>query len=334
MTASLRSRLSAASLTALILAAPLSPALADMAADMAYVSNEKDDTMSVIDLDKMEVVKTIPVGQRPRGIYLTPDNQKILLCASDDDAIQVIDVKTLEIEHNLPSGVNPETFAVSHNGQRVYTSNESDNIVTVIDVPTRTVEAQIDVGVEPEGMAVSPDGRIAVNTSETTNMVHWIDTGTLQIFENSLVDQRPRHAEFTKDGKQLWVSAEIGGTVTIFDVETQEEIGKISFEVKGIHQDRVQPVGIKLTDDGRYGFVALGPANHVAVVDQKSFEVLDYLLVGRRVWHMALTPDQTRLVTTNGISGDVSVIDVDKLKVLKSIKVGRFPWGVDIRPGN
>ena len=79
-------------------------------------------------------------------------------------------------------------------------------------------------------------------------------------------------------------------------------------------------------------FVALGPANRVAVVDAQTFEVKDYLLVGRRVWHMDFTPDERLLLTTNGVSNDVSVIDVPSLKVIKSIPVGRYPWGVAIQP--
>lgn len=106
----------------------------------------------------------------------------------------------------------------------------------------------------------------------------------------------------------------------------------MSFEIKGVHPDKIQPVGIKLTDDGRYAFVALGPANHIAVVDAKTWEILDYLLVGRRVWHMAFTPDQKTLISTNGVSGDVSLIDIDSLQVTKSIKVGRYPWGVVVTP--
>ena len=47
----------------------------------AYVSNEKSNTVSVIDTDKFQVVKTIKVGQRPRGIELTKDG-KFLLVAS------------------------------------------------------------------------------------------------------------------------------------------------------------------------------------------------------------------------------------------------------------
>jgi YVTN family beta-propeller protein len=34
----------------------------------AYVSNEKGNTVTVIDTEKMAAVKTIKVGQRPRGI--------------------------------------------------------------------------------------------------------------------------------------------------------------------------------------------------------------------------------------------------------------------------
>ena len=106
----------------------------------------------------------------------------------------------------------------------------------------------------------------------------------------------------------------------------------LTFQIKGVHPDKVQPVGVKLSADGKLAFIALGPANHVAVVDAHSYKILDYLLVGRRVWHMAFTPDQKQLLTTNGVSGDVSIIDVDSLKVSKSIKVGRYPWGVVVTP--
>ncbi|MEL7415194.1 MAG: hypothetical protein AAGJ92_04790, partial [Pseudomonadota bacterium] len=54
--------------------------------------------------------------------------------------------------------------------------------------------------------------------------------------------------------------------------------------------------------------------------------------VGRRVWHMAFSPDGSQLFTTNGVSGDVTVIDVASRKPIKTIKVGRFPWGAAMRP--
>jgi PQQ-dependent catabolism-associated beta-propeller protein len=184
-----------------------------------------------------------------------------------------MDVATHKILHNLPSGLDPEQFALHPNDKLLFIANEDDAITTVVDTEKRTVVAQIDVGIEPEGMAVSPDGKIAITTSETTNFVHWINTETLVLEHNSLVDQRPRHAEFTADGKRLWVSAEIGGTVSVFNVADRTEVKKISFEVSGISKDRIQPVGIRFSKDGKLAFVALGPANRVAVVNTETFEV-------------------------------------------------------------
>jgi PQQ-dependent catabolism-associated beta-propeller protein len=177
-------------------------------------------------------------------------------------------------------------------------------------------------------MAVSPDGKLAVNTSETTNMVHWIDTTTNQLIDNTLVGQRPRYTQFSADGKLLWVSSEIGGTVAVIDVARREVVKTIAFTIQGVHKDRVQPVGIKLTSDGKYAFVALGPANHVAVVDQKTYEPMSSVLVARRVWQMALTPDEKMLFATNGISNDVSVIDVPTLKAIKSIQGRALSMGL------
>jgi YVTN family beta-propeller protein len=68
------------------------------------------------------------------------------------------------------------------------------------------------------------------------------------------------------------------------------------------------------------------------VINGETDEVEKYLLVGQRVWQLALTPDEKLLFSTNGVSNDVSAIDVEKLRVLKSIKVGRYPWGVVVAP--
>jgi YVTN family beta-propeller protein len=94
----------------------------------------------------------------------------------------------------------------------------------------------------------------------------------------------------------------------------------------------VQPVGVLPHPNGELVFVALGPANRVAVVDAKTMQVKKYLLVGQRVWNLAFSPDLTRLYTTNGVSNDVSIIDVEALKVRKSIRVGRYPWGLAVKP--
>jgi PQQ-dependent catabolism-associated beta-propeller protein len=161
-------------------------------------------------------------------------------------------------------------------------------------------------------------------------MAHFIDTATRQIVANILVDARPRFAQFKDDGSELWVSSEIGGTVSIIDPVKRAVQSKITFTVPGMRQEAIQPVGIAITRDGRTGFVALGPANRIAVIDATTHQVQKFLLVGQRVWHMAFTPDEKYLLTTNGVSNDISVIDVAALKVIDTIQVGELPWGIAI----
>ena len=138
----------------------------------------------------------------------------------------------------------------------------------------------------------------------------------------------PAIAQFKHDGSELWVSSELGGTVSVIDPVKHVVTAKIHFDIQGLRAEAIQPVGIRFTKDDATAFVALGPANRVAVIDAKTRKVEKYLLVGQRVWQMAFTPDDKYLLTTNGLSNDISVIDVADLKVIKSIQVGRLPWGV------
>lgn len=228
---------------------------------LAYVSNEKSNTVSVIDTDKWVVTKTIKVGQRPRGIEFTKDGKFVLVAVGDDDTIQMIDTAIQKVVDTLPSGPDPELFVQDAAGKFLYVANENDNTVTIIDIEKRSRIGDVQVGVEPEGMAISPDGRILINTSETTNMAHFIDTRTRQIVANVLVDARPRFAEFKRDGSELWVSSEIGGTVAVIDPSKQTITKKIAFNIPGMRSEAIQPVGISITRDGKTAFVALGPAN-------------------------------------------------------------------------
>ena len=296
-----------------------------------FVSNEKGNSISIIDGATLELIETVPVGNRPRGIALSSDGRYLYICASDDNTIQVMDTETREILHHLPSGPDPELLVVSPDDTMIYAANEDDNMVTVIDVASQTAVIEIPVGVEPEGMGVSHDGKWIVNTSETTNMAHFINADTLEITDNVLVDQRPRFAEWTSDDAEIWVSAEIGGTVSVIDNATRQIKHKISFAVPGVPPEALQPVGVRIKDDRSLAFVALGPANRVAVVNAQTYEVEEYLLVGQRVWQLAFGPDETFIYSTNGVSNDISVIDVDNLEVVKSVTVGQLPWGVAVK---
>jgi len=77
-----------------------------------FVSNERDDTVTVLDSGTLKIVKAIPVGKRPRGIVITPDFKEVLVCAGDDDRIDVIDADKLQVSRHLESGADPELLDI------------------------------------------------------------------------------------------------------------------------------------------------------------------------------------------------------------------------------
>ncbi len=79
-------------IAATLLALASSPALALQ----IYVSNEKDNTVTVIDGNTLETLKTIKTARRPRGIIASPDGKEVYVAAGDGDIIDVIDTKKLD----------------------------------------------------------------------------------------------------------------------------------------------------------------------------------------------------------------------------------------------
>src|SRR5437762_2215407 len=66
-----------------ILAIPGCLSFAPLAlADHVHVTNEKSGEVSVIEGTTREVVATIPVGKRPRGIRVSPDGKTLFVAVS------------------------------------------------------------------------------------------------------------------------------------------------------------------------------------------------------------------------------------------------------------
>ncbi|MEQ1671520.1 MAG: hypothetical protein ABL893_11730, partial [Hyphomicrobium sp.] len=127
---------------------------ASVQAATAFISNEKDNTISVLDLETLKVVKTVPVGRRPRGMVLSPDMKELFICAGDDNRLEVMDTATFEITRkHETSGPDPELLDISPDGKILYIANEDDGLVTVLNREDGKALAEIQIGVEPEGMA-------------------------------------------------------------------------------------------------------------------------------------------------------------------------------------
>ena len=302
---------------------------APFAQGTAYVSSEKDNSLTMIDLATLTVKGTIATCKRARHVQITPD-AKIMVACTDSNAADIIDPASGKSLRRLPLGKEPEAFDISPDGKTIYVSNEDEGEASFVDATSGKTLQRIKVGKEPEGVKVSADGKTLYVTSEVASMVHVIDTATAKVVKNVKVGKRPRRMAITPDGKELWVTNELDASVSIVSTADHSVIGSIKFEVKGARAADITPVGIQMTRDGKRAFVALGRANHVAFIDVASRKVTNQVLVGKRAWNVMLDKAEAKLLVVNGLSDDITVVDVAAAKALKSIPVGRVPYGVVI----
>ena len=290
----------------------------------AFVTNESDGTLSVLDIRSGKVETTVSVGKRPRGIGFAPDRSQVYVALGEENAIAVVDTRSLQVIKKLPAGSDPETFAVHPNGH-IYLSNEDANKASVLDPVEGKVVAEIPVGIEPEGVGISPDGKLVMVTSESTHMVHVITIPDHKVIANILVGARPREVAFSADGQWAYVTSEIGGQVSKLDVAANKVVHTVKLDVPN-----AKPKGVVVSRDQRTLYVSTGGGNAIAVVEADTLVQKATIPVGKRVWGLALTRDGSRLYACNSLDSLVSVIDTTTNQVSATIPVGQRPWGVVI----
>lgn len=307
-----------------------------------YVTNERSGDLSVIDGRTYEVLATVPLGKRPRGIQVSPDRTQLFIALSGSpiagpgvdestlppadpsaDGIGVVDIASLKLLRVIRGVSDPEQLVVSPDGKYLYIASEDSGTAVVVDVATGETVATQEVGGEPEGVGISPDGRFVYVTSEEDHQVSVIDTGTNEVIKQFEVGMRPRQATFTSDGARAYVTGELDGTISVIDANEHKVIHTIK-----LSGEMVRPMEVDLSPDDSVIYVTTGRGRKLVAIDNKTYEPIGEVTVGTRPWGLALSPDGKYLFTANGPSNDVSVVDSKSLAVVATIPVGTSPWGV------
>ena len=319
-------------------ASPVAPAY------RVYVTNEYSGDLTVIAGGAHEVVATIPLGKRPRGIKVSPDGTQLFVALSGSppappgidestlpppdrsaDGIGVVDLAAGEVVNLIRAGTDPEQVAVSADGARLYVANEDAGEATVVDIATGEIVAGLPVGGEPEGVRISPDGSVVYVTSEEDNRVSAIDTAANEVVAQFEVGARPRASAFSPDGNRAYVTAENSGTVHVVDTSAHEVLHTIQ-----LTGELVRPMGVVVSPDGTRVYVTTGRGGTVVSIDAATWQPIASVEVGDRPWGIAVTPDGRYLYTANGPSNDVSVVDTESMTVVATVPAGERPWGVAI----
>jgi YVTN family beta-propeller protein len=325
-----------------------------------YVSNEKSGDVTVINGSDNQVLATIPVGKRPRGIHASPDGKRVYVAlsgtpiaappqldakgnpifqkAKDDDddegakadksadAIGIVDVAQQKLTGKISAGSDPEEFSLSKDGAKLYVSNEDVKTASVIDIATGKVEHIVAVGQEPEGVATTPDGKRFYVTCEAGGDVYVIETAGYTTVGHLKVNARPRSMDFSPGAGIGFIPSESAGELNVIDTVNLKVLKTIALPPGS------RPMSVKVASNGRKVYVSNGRAGTVSVLDSRTYELLNTIKVGVRPWGIALSPDGKFLYAANGPSNDVSVVDLDANKEIARVKAGASPWAVTVVP--
>jgi YVTN family beta-propeller protein len=146
------------------------PFAAVFAADgrTAYVSNEDDGTISVIDVAAGTQTGTIDVGGRhahPAGMAIDTVHRRLLVAVANRDRLTAIDLATNRIAWSAAvgrpeaPGAQPVAVAVAPDGQTAITANEGEDALAVVRTSTAKVIGRIPTTAFPMGVAIPPSGR-------------------------------------------------------------------------------------------------------------------------------------------------------------------------------
>ena len=137
---------------------------------LVYVTNEDSNNVSVINRQTDEVVSTVMVGKKPRGVAtgLRRQHIRVYVVNSKSNSISVIDPTTNTVETEIPIrfGQEPEGIAVatvSSEKEITFVTNYGSNTVSVIDGLTYQEVEKVNVGNGPVAVAVDPPVEALIN---------------------------------------------------------------------------------------------------------------------------------------------------------------------------
>jgi YVTN family beta-propeller protein len=322
-----------------------SMAYAETSGPYAYIVNNGDNTVSVIDTQSNTVIANVTVGNGPTGVAVSADGTRIYVTNANsyltsvgtggvneetgNGTVSVIDAATNTVIATIPLGYMPGGVAVSADGTRIYVVNSDNNTVSVIDAATNTVIATIPVGIMPDGVAVSPDGTkvyvtnwncsydpISMSPSPYINgTVSVIDTATDTVTATVPVGNWPWGIGVSPDGTRIYVTNFNNETISAIDAATNTVTATIPLDGT--------PKGVAVNPAGTTLYVTIG--NNVSVINVQTKTVIANVTVGTYPTDVALTPDGTRIYVANAQSNDVSVIDAATNTVTATIPVGNSP---------
>jgi YVTN family beta-propeller protein len=263
---------------------------------LLYVSNEGDNSLSVIDTRTDEVIRLHEgLGRRPNEIDVTSDGRLIYLPALQDGVYEVFDTEQEKVVARFATDGFPHNAVVSPDDRFVYFSamdrgNTPANVleergypsslnqkIYVADTATQEIVATIDTGDAPRPIAVSPDGKYLYVNVDGLQGFLVLDLKQrkvaarveYELTEKEAASPSRSHGLFaTPNGREVWTCDVEHGVVYAFDVTSMppRQVGRV--------ETGVPAYWLTGTRDSRTLYVTSAPGDTITTIDIEARKVI------------------------------------------------------------
>lgn len=285
------------------------------AGDHAFVTNQPDNSLAIVDLDRMVVLDTIAIGGNPAGIALSLDGKKAFVTSPESKTLTTIDAVNRKIAGQLTVGKGPVGVAVHPGGAHVYVADWYTHSVLAVNVEANKVIAEIPVGQSPSGVAVTPDGKTIVTADRDSNQISLIDAESLKVKATVPVGDRPFGVTIDDSGTLAFTANVQSDDVSVVNLAQLKRIATIKAGKR--------PYAIALA--AGKGFVTNQYAGTLTVFDARTFAVIDTIPIGEYPEGIARSSDGRYVYIANWFDNELAKLSTDSLKISGAVKTGEVP---------
>ena len=288
-------------------------------ADLIYVLNSADASISVLDSISREEVRRIPVLREVHHLILTPDRRELMVGDSGGNELLFIDPATAEVTRRERFS-NPYHMEHSPDGKHLVVTSLRRDQVDIYEAATRTLLARLKVPDKPSHLAFSPDSRFAYVTLQGARRLMAIDLAERKPAWTVEVGSQPAGVIWS-NGRLL---VGIMGSDHIAVVNPAEaRVERTVFTGRGAHTVFPAP-------DGRALYVTSRVDSRITVLDPQTLEPKARWDIPGGPDCIAFDPEGRMWVTLRWVA-KVAMVDTATGQA-ETFPVGRSPHGIFVQP--
>jgi 3-carboxy-cis,cis-muconate lactonizing enzyme. len=127
---------------------------------IAFISLQQTNEVAALHLPTQTLLWTLKVGETPAGVWLTPQDQTLLVALTGADAVVAVDWRKRQVIKRIVTGRAAHNFRSMADGRHVLVSNRVASTISILDMQALTKVGDI-TGLKPgpDDMELSADRR-------------------------------------------------------------------------------------------------------------------------------------------------------------------------------